>query len=78
MDQVSETLAQAETLAAYEHNSVYELLREDIIEGRLVANERLKVSALADRSASRFSVLVMIVSSSIVGAALLRRLLRGL
>jgi len=48
MEQLSE-LVEIPGLAAYEHNSVYELLREDIIEGRLYANERLKVSALADR-----------------------------
>jgi DNA-binding GntR family transcriptional regulator len=39
----------SEMLAAGAPNTVYELLREDIIEGRLTANERLKVSALAER-----------------------------
>jgi DNA-binding GntR family transcriptional regulator len=49
MDELSDTIIAAEALTAYEHNSVYELLREEIIEGRLTANERLKVSALAER-----------------------------
>ncbi len=49
MDELSDTIAAPGALAAYEHNSVYELLREEIIEGRLTANERLKVSALAER-----------------------------
>jgi DNA-binding GntR family transcriptional regulator len=49
MDELSDTIAAPGALTAYEHNSVYELLREEIIEGRLTANERLKVSALAER-----------------------------
>ncbi len=48
MDHLSDTIVVAEALGAYEHNSVYELLREDVIEGRIAANERLKVSALAE------------------------------
>ncbi|TIT40971.1 MAG: GntR family transcriptional regulator, partial [Mesorhizobium sp.] len=35
--------------ASSEGASVYELIREDIIEGRLVANERLVVTDLARR-----------------------------
>ncbi len=31
--------------------SIYERLRDDIIQGRFVANERLKVSELAERMA---------------------------
>jgi DNA-binding GntR family transcriptional regulator len=49
MDELAEPLATPEAIATYEPNSVYDLLREDIIEGRLAASERLKVSALADR-----------------------------
>jgi DNA-binding GntR family transcriptional regulator len=49
MEHLSETIATPDALGTYEPNSVYELLREDIIAGRLAANERLKVSALADR-----------------------------
>jgi DNA-binding GntR family transcriptional regulator len=49
MDQLSDTIIDPQALTAYEHNSVYELLREDILEGRLAASARLKVSALADR-----------------------------
>jgi DNA-binding GntR family transcriptional regulator len=49
MDQLSNTITDPQALTAFEHNSVYELLREDILEGRLAASARLKVSALADR-----------------------------
>jgi DNA-binding GntR family transcriptional regulator len=48
MGEFSDT-ADGGALAASSPNSVYELLREDIIEGRLAANERLKVSVLAER-----------------------------
>jgi len=41
--------AGADAPAPFEANSIYEMLREDIIEGRLAANERLVVSALAAR-----------------------------
>jgi len=36
-------------LTAGEPDSIYELLRGDIIEGRLAANERFEGSALAER-----------------------------
>ncbi|MDR3475652.1 MAG: GntR family transcriptional regulator [Devosia sp.] len=49
MDQRSETSINSAVIPADEPGGVYELLREDIIEGRLNANERLKVSALAER-----------------------------
>ena len=38
-----------ETMTGDEPNSVYQLLREDILQGRLAANSRLVVSALATR-----------------------------
>jgi DNA-binding GntR family transcriptional regulator len=38
-----------ESLPAFEASGVYELIREDIVEGRLAANERLKISELAAR-----------------------------
>jgi len=38
-----------ETLAGEEPNSVYQLLRDDILQGRLAANSRLIVSTLAGR-----------------------------
>jgi DNA-binding GntR family transcriptional regulator len=38
-----------EGLPAFEASGVYELIREEIVEGRLAANERLKISALAAR-----------------------------
>ncbi|SFZ86598.1 DNA-binding transcriptional regulator, GntR family [Devosia enhydra] len=41
-----------EEATPFEANSIYELIREDILGGRLGANERLKVSALAARYGS--------------------------
>jgi DNA-binding GntR family transcriptional regulator len=38
-----------ENLPASEASGVYELIREDIVDGRLAANERLKISVLAAR-----------------------------
>nr|WP_244606612.1 GntR family transcriptional regulator [Arsenicitalea aurantiaca] len=47
MNRIPET--RVEQREAYEATSVYELVREDILQGKLAANERLKVSVLAAR-----------------------------
>jgi DNA-binding GntR family transcriptional regulator len=52
MDEIAQSTARPSagaSLPAFEAGGVYELIREDIVQGRLAANERLKISALAAR-----------------------------
>ena len=49
MDEIASSITAIDTLSPFEPGSIYDAIRDDILSGRLAANERLVVSTLAGR-----------------------------